>query len=96
MHMKNPMPPGEILKGEIEELGFSVAGAASKLGCTRQQLYRVLNGTSSITPEMAFAIARVVGGSPELWLRMQVSHQVAQIKKKLEKGETRRLKSKAA
>ena len=51
--MKNPPHPGQGLKDEIETLGLSVAQFARALGVTRQQLYRLINGDSGITPEMA-------------------------------------------
>ena len=58
MLMKNPPHPGLGIRDEIDELGLSVAAAAEGLGVTRQQLYRVINGNSSITPEMALRLEK--------------------------------------
>ena len=42
MPMKNPLHPGAGLRDDIDALGLSVADAATGLGVTRQQLYRVI------------------------------------------------------
>ena len=80
MEMKNPPHPGGLIRDDIEELGLSVAMAALALGVTRQQLYRVINGQSAITAEMALRLEKVIGGSAGLWLRMQVGYDLAQAK----------------
>ncbi len=58
MPMKNPAHPGRLLKDDLDELGWTVAEAAEALGVTRQQLYRVINGTSAVTPDMAIRLAK--------------------------------------
>ena len=66
--MKNPPHPGRLVKDEIEELGLSVAQAAAGLGVTRQQLYRVINGESAVSPEMAMRLEKGIGSSAGAWL----------------------------
>jgi antitoxin HigA-1 len=82
MPMKNPAHPGKILKGEIDELGYSISKTAELFGVTRQQLHRVVKGESSISAEMALRIEAVIGGSADLWLRMQVAYDLAQLRLK--------------
>ncbi|WP_198669658.1 HigA family addiction module antitoxin [Pelagibacterium sediminicola] len=82
MPMKNPPHPGEGLKDDLEALGLTVAQGATALGITRQQLYRVLNERSAISPEMAVRLEQVIGGSADHWLRMQAAHDLAQIRNK--------------
>lgn len=96
MAMKNPMHPGKILKGEIDELGYSVAKLAEFLGVTRQQLYRVVNGESSITTEMALRIEKTIGGSADLWLRMQIAYDLSRARTKKLKPDARKLEPLAA
>ena len=60
---EEPAHPGRLIKDEIDELGLSVAQAAEGLGVTRQQLYRVINGECSISPEMAVRLERGIGSS---------------------------------
>ena len=80
MTMKNPAHPGLLVRDDIEELGLSVAAAARGLGVTRQQLYRIINTSSAITPEMALRLEKAIGGTAELWMRMQVNFDLARIR----------------
>ena len=81
MKMKNPAHPGALLKDDVEALGLSVAAAAKGLGVTRQQLYRVINGSSGITPDMALRLEKALGGAADFWLRMQAAYDLAQARK---------------
>jgi addiction module HigA family antidote len=36
-----------------------------------------MNGKSGVTPEMALRLEKAFGGSADLWLRMQVSYDLA-------------------
>src|ERR1700687_6137799 len=81
MAMKNPAHPGALVRDDIEELELTVAEAAIGLGITRQQLYRVIRGESGISPEMAVRLEKALGGSAETWLRMQVNHDLARIRR---------------
>ena len=78
--MKNPVHPGCLLQNDLEELGLTVAEAAKGLGVTRQQLYNVLSGRSSISPEMALRLEKAIGGSAGHWLRMQAAYDLAQLR----------------
>ena len=96
MAMKNPPHPGELLKDNVDELGLSVAEAAKGLGVTRQQLYNVINGKSAITPEMAVRLEKALGGTADLWLRMQVNYDLAQVRQRGRSIKVKRLAPKAA
>jgi antitoxin HigA-1 len=96
MPMKNPPHPGELLKDNVDELGLSVAEAAKGLGVTRQQLYNVINGKSAITPEMAVRLEKALGGTADLWLRMQVNYDLAEVRRRDRSIKVRRLSPKAA
>lgn len=96
MAMKTPPHPGELLKDNVDELGLSVAEAAKGLGVTRQQLYNVINGKSAITPEMAVRLEKALGGTADLWLRMQVNYDLAQVRRRDRSIKVTRLAPKAA
>lgn len=80
MPMKNPAHPGRLIRDDIEALGLSVAEAAKGLGITRQQLYRVMNAESAVTPEMALRLEQALGGSADTWLRMQANYDLAEVR----------------
>lgn len=94
--MKNPPHPGSLVKEDIEALGFSVAEAAERLGVTRQQLYRVINGQHGLTPEMAVRLEIALGGSADFWLRMQMDHDLARVRLHPEKIKVTPLEPKVA
>ncbi len=96
MPMKNPPHPGGVVRENLKELGLSVAEAAAGLGITRQQLYNLLNGKSGVTPEMALRLEKALGGSADLWLQMQVNHDLAQVRKRAAEITVVRLRSKVA
>jgi addiction module HigA family antidote len=96
MRMKNPPHPGGLIRDDIEALGLTVAEAAEGLDVTRQQLYRVIRGESGISPEMAVRLEKALGGSADFWLRLQISHEVAQVRQRPERINVKRLTSKIA
>ncbi len=80
MPMHNPPHPGRGIKEEFDHLGLSTAKAAEALGVTRQQLYRVINGDSAISPEMALRLKTVIGSTADTWLRMQAAYDAARVR----------------
>lgn len=84
MRMKNPSHPGRIVKDQLDSLGYSVADAARNLGVTRQQLYRVINGQSGVSAEMAVRLEMGIGSTADAWLRMQSAHDLAQVRNRAE------------
>jgi antitoxin HigA-1 len=89
--MKNPAHPGRIVKSAcLEPLGLSVTDGAKVLGVTRQTLTKIVNGKSGISPEMAIRLSKAFGSTPEKWLRMQVSYDLAQARKDESKIKVRR------
>ena len=93
MPMKNPTHPGRIVRHDcLEPLGLSVTEGAKVLGVTRQALNNVINGKSGISPEMAIRLSKAFGSTPETWLRMQLSYDLAQARKHEDKIRVRRQK----
>jgi antitoxin HigA-1 len=79
MAMKNPPHPGRIIKEDcLPELKLTAGAAARTLGVSRQTLDKIMNGRSSITPDMAIRFEKVFGSSAETWLRMQLAYDLAQ------------------
>jgi addiction module HigA family antidote len=82
MGMKNPVHPGKIIRHSLNAAGLTVTEAAKWLGVTRPTLSRVINGKSSLSPEMAVRVSKALGGTPEHWLRMQLAFDISQMKHK--------------
>jgi len=96
MPMKNPPHPGGLVRDNLADLGLSVAEGAAGLGVTRQQLYKVIKGDSSVTPEMALRLEKAFGGSADVWLRMQVNYDLAQVRRREKEIAVTRLAPRAA
>jgi addiction module HigA family antidote len=80
--MKNPVHPGELVKANLDELGLSVAATALRIGVSRQALNNVVSGRSAVSSDMALRFEQAIGGSADMWLRMQVAYDLAQARKK--------------
>jgi len=88
--MKNPPHPGGIVKDCIDDLGLSVTDAARVLGVTRPTLSRVINARAGISPEMAVRLSKAFGSTPEMWLRMQMAYDLAQVRARASKIDVQR------
>ena len=76
--LKKPSHPGEILKFEfLEPLELSEGVLARRLGVPRTRIERLVKGTTSVTPDTAFRLARFFGSTPQFWLNMQTNHDIA-------------------
>ena len=89
MAMLNPCHPGEILRDNLEAAELSVTEAASRLGCTRQALSRLLNGKAGISPGMALALERIGWTNAGFWMRLQASYELAQARRQQAAAERR-------
>jgi len=80
MERKNGMPPvhpGEIIREDIlPSAGLSVTAAAKALGVSRQMLHGILAGRKPMSAVMCLKVARLFGGSPEVWMRMQAAYDL--------------------
>ena len=80
MKTKNGLPPihpGEIIKEDIlPSVSLSVTAAAKALGVSRQMLHGILAGRKPLSAVMCLRVARLFGGSPEVWMRLQATYDL--------------------
>ena len=69
--MHNPPHPGEILREFLPDT-MTIEDVAKRLGVSRVQLSRILNGRSSVSADMAIRIGLLTNTTPESWLSGQV------------------------
>ncbi|MGA8541160.1 MAG: HigA family addiction module antitoxin [Terriglobales bacterium] len=68
----HPSHPGEVLKDYLGSM--TVKEAAKRLGVTRPNLSRILNGRAGISAAMSVRLAKAMPHtSPEFWLKMQTN-----------------------
>jgi addiction module HigA family antidote len=85
MPKNNPPHPGAyVLEECIKPLDLSIGEAARGLGVNRSTLSRLINGKSSVSPEMAVRLSMAFGSTPEMWLRLQNAYDLAQTRKRAE------------
>ena len=69
-----PTHPGELLREIVlPALPVSKTEVARLLGLSRQHLHDILAERKPVTPRTALRLAKLLGGSPESWLRMQMA-----------------------
>ena len=83
MGRKNGLPPvhpGEIIREDIlPSVGMSVTTAAKALGVSRQMLRSVLAGRNPLSAVMCLKVARLFGGSAEVWMRLQAAYDLKKV-----------------
>jgi antitoxin HigA-1 len=90
MLMHSPPHPGEIIREEcLNPLNLTVTEAADGLGISRKNLSRILNGHAGVSPDMALRLATAFGSTPEMWLRLQMAHDLAKARKSEENTNVR-------
>lgn len=76
--------PGETLKEKLEELNMSIKEFAIRTSKPEKTIYAVINGQSSITPDMAIAFEKVTGIPMHMWLKGQRRYDEYKAEKKQE------------
>ena len=72
-----PAHPGKFLAEiVVPATGKSKSDIARLLGVSRQTLYDLLGKKQSVTPEMALRLGKLFGDGPQIWLKMQIEHDL--------------------
>ena len=79
-----PSHPGELVREILDDhVRLPVAEAARRMDASRQSLHAVLSGASAVTADKALRFGKLVGGAPELYVSMQMAHDLWQARQKL-------------
>lgn len=96
MAMFSPAHPGELvletIEGIREETGqeLTITEVAKGLQTTRKTLSAIINGKQGISSEMALKLAAgFKNTTPEFWLRVQESFDLAQARKRVDVKEVK-------
>lgn len=72
-----PVHPGEILREDVlAPLGMSARQFASALGVPANRISQILAAKRAVTADTALRIARLLGSTPDFWLRLQVRYDL--------------------
>ena len=67
-------PPGEYLRDELDERGWTVVQFAEMIGQPVQAVSEILDAKTGITAETAVSISEALGTSAELWLNLETTY----------------------
>ena len=79
--MLDPPRLGELIRESMQDLGWTVTETATRLGCERGTLSRVINGKSGISANMALSLESIGWGTADHWMRMQASYELAKARR---------------
>ena len=72
LRKREPTTPGEILREEfLKPLRLTQRQLADHLGYDVKVINRLVNGRTSLTPEMALKLGAAFQTSPDFWLNAQ-------------------------
>lgn len=74
--MRTPIHPGEVLKGELDEIGISGAELARQLKVPENRISEVIRGRRNITADTALRLGRWFGNSASFWMNLQKSYEL--------------------
>jgi len=73
-----PTHPGEILREEfLSPLGQTQVALAEHLGVSVQRINELVRGKRGVTPETAWLLSQAFNTTPEFWLNLQASYDLA-------------------
>ncbi len=73
-----PVHPGKILKEEfLDELGISQVAFAAHIQVPVQRINEIVRGKRGITSETAWLLAQALDTTPEFWLNLQATYDLA-------------------
>jgi addiction module HigA family antidote len=73
---RTPLHPGQILAGELEELGVSPTELSRQLRVPANRITQIINGRRAITGDTALRLAHWFGTSPQFWMNLQALYDV--------------------
>ena len=83
MPMRNPPHPGESVREDcIAACNLTIAEAAAHMGVDERRLTDVCHARAPITADLAIRLDMAFGGTADVWLALQSSHDLAQARKR--------------
>jgi len=70
--------PGVILRKEfLVPLGLSQVALAEHIGVPVQRINEIIRGRRGVTPETAWLLAQALGTTPQFWVNLQATYDLA-------------------
>ena len=75
VYSNHPLPPGRILRREIEHRDISRQALADQMGCSIELVNDIISGAASVTPDIAADIQSALGIKAYLWLNLETTYR---------------------
>ena len=82
---RTPVHPGEVLAGELAELGVSATELARQLGVPANRLSQIIAGKRGVTGDTALRLGHWFRVSAQFWLNLQTAYDLAGAEKEVGK-----------
>jgi len=69
------IPPGETLKEVLDDKNITQKELALRLGVTPKHINKIINGTATISSDIALKLESVLGISASFWNKLEASYQ---------------------
>ena len=69
--------PGEVLRGELDELGVSQAAFARQIRVPPNRISQIVAGKRSISGDTALRLGHWFGMEPQFWMNLQAQFDLA-------------------
>jgi addiction module HigA family antidote len=77
--------PGEILREEfLIPLGMNARQLAEAIGVPANRISEILRERRDITADTAMRLSRYFGTTPELWLNLQIGHDLTKARAQID------------
>src|SRR3990172_5902640 len=83
-----PIPPGEVLKDELDARGWTQGDFAEITGKPIQAISEIITGKKAIPPETALLFSEALGTTPEFWLNLESAYRLDRLHHERSKSET--------
>jgi len=84
------IPPGRIIRRELEARGWSQKDLATIMGRPEQMISQIVNARKQITPETALQLAAAFGTSVDFWLNLETNYQLHEARQTYDASEVER------
>jgi HTH-type transcriptional regulator / antitoxin HigA len=75
-HLAETFPPGEVIKEELEERGWSQRDLAAIMGVQPSIVSGIIKGTKSVSLDLARNLAAAFGTSAQYWVNMETAYRL--------------------
>lgn len=75
------IPPGSVLKEELEARSVSASALALALRISSGRVTDILNGKRGISADTSLRLGRFFGNDPQFWLNLQTAYELAKARR---------------